>query len=53
LKLAKGPERWEHDDDELFTDGNQHGEKATKDNGKSRVLGFVMLAMMPLGTRRV
>lgn len=23
-----------------------------KDNGKSRALGFVMVAMMPLGTRR-
>jgi hypothetical protein len=23
-----------------------------KDNGKSRVLGFVMVAMMPLGARR-
>jgi hypothetical protein len=30
VKLAKGLERWEHDDDELFTDGNHHGEKATK-----------------------
>jgi hypothetical protein len=30
MKLAKGLERWEHDDDELFIDCNQHGEKATK-----------------------